>query len=305
MKDVKDITQNLQANSEPLVSVGLPTFNRPAGLKKCLETIIRQSYTNLEIIVSDNCSTDELVQQVILEFAAKDSRIRHFRQSVNIGLEENFNFVYAQASAGYFIWVSDDDYFDTNYIAECVGFLQQNTDHVLCSGIAKYYSGNTFLFDEAMFKVDKPGAFNRVAAYFSKVGKNGNFYGVFRNHLLQEKPIGAHVGCDWSFMAKLAILGKLSYVSTTSYHRSADGNSGTRKKMVVKFKVNRFTALFFETYTAYQVATHIFNDDSVNRKLYLPQRIFMVMLTFFQINYKLFMQFLKKKLGRAAFTNRK
>ena len=302
MNEVKDITQNMQANSEPLVTVGLPTYNRPAGLKKCLETIISQSYKNLEIIISDNCSTDEKVQQVILEFAAKDSRIKHFRQAVNIGLEENFNFVYAKATADYFTWMSDDDYFDNNYVTECVQFLQRNADHVLCSGVAKYYSGNTFLFDEAMFILDKPSALKRVVTYFSKAGKNGNFYGVFRNHLLQAKPIGEHVGCDWSFMAKMAILGKLSYVSTTAYHRSADGNSGTRKKMVKKFKLNKFKAIFFETYSAYEVAVHIFDDAAIKSKLNPAQRNFIAALTFIQINAKLFMNFVRKKLGVNTFT---
>lgn len=297
MNAINDIQQSLQANSEPLVTIGLPTYNRPSGLKKCLETIVNQSYTNLEIIISDNCSTDDNVQKVILEFAAKNSRIRHFRQAENIGLEENFNFVYAKATAGYFTWMSDDDYFDTNYVSQCVHFLENNPDHILCSGTAKYYSGNNFLFDEKMFRVDQSSAFKRVFTFFNKAGKNGNFYGVFRNHKLKEKPIGEHVGCDWSFMAKMAILGKLSHVSTTAYHRSADGNSGTRKKMVKKFGVNKFQALFFETYTAYQIAIHIFDDAAINAKFNLIQRKCIMGLVFLQINYKLFMNFVRKKFG--------
>lgn len=300
MNEVKEITQNKQAGSEPLVTVGLPVYNRPAGLKKCLETIINQTYKNLEIIISDNGSSDEGVQQVIGEFAAKDNRIKHFRQPVNIGLEENFNFVYAKSSADYFTWMSDDDYFDANYIAECVQFLQANPDHVLCSGVAKYYSRSNFLFEEKMFKVDQPAPLARVVTYFSHAGKNGNFYGVFRNHLLQAKPIGGHVGCDWSFMAKLAILGKLSYVATTAYHRSAEGNSGTREKMVNKFKLNRVKALFFETYSAWEVATHIFNDTAVRAKYNMVQRTGIVVLVFLQINCKLFMNFLKRRLGKTG-----
>lgn len=287
----------MQANSESLVTVGLPTYNRPAGLKKCLETIISQSYRNLEIIISDNSSTDEKVQQVISEFAAKDSRIKHFRQHTNIGLEENFNFVYAKATADYFIWMSDDDYFDSNYIAACVQFLENRPDHILCSGIAKYYSGNEFLFDEKMFALDQPSAFKRVFTFFSKAGKNGNFYGVFRNHKLNAKPLGEHVGCDWSFMAKMAILGKLGFVSTTAYHRSADGNSGTRKKMVTKFRLNRFKSIFFETYTACKISTHIFDDEAVKAKCNFIQRVYMVCIVFLRINFKLFMNFVKKKLG--------
>ena len=133
-----------------------------------------------------------------------------------------------------------------------------------------------------------------MATYFSKAGKNGNFYGVFRNHQLQARPIGEHVGCDWSFMAKMAILGKLSYVSTTAYHRSADGNSGTRKKMVKKFKVNRFKALFFETYSAYEIATHIFEDGAVKAKYPAFARFLIICLVFTQVNMLLFWNFVKK-----------
>ncbi|MFM6925137.1 MAG: glycosyltransferase family 2 protein [Ferruginibacter sp.] len=274
----------------------MPTYNRPDGLQKCLECIAAQTYKNLEIIISDNCSTDERVQQIILSFAAKDSRVTQTRQPVNLGLEENFNFVYSKSTAGYFIWMSDDDYFDSNYVEACVHFLENNPDHVLCSGVAKYYSGSDFLFDEKMFAVDKPDAFKRVFTYYSKVGKNGNFYGVFRNNLLHDKPVGEYVGCDWSFMGKMAILGKLSFVTTTSYHRSADGNSGTRKKMVNKFRLNKFKALFFETYTAYTVASHIFDDKAVIATFSPVARFFVTAIVFMQINLKLFVHFVKNRI---------
>ena len=286
----------MQANSEPLVTIGLPTYNRPTGLKRCLEHILLQTYPNLEIIISDNCSEDKTVQQIIQEYAAKDSRIISIRQDVNIGLEANFNFVFSKSSADYFIWMSDDDYFDANYVSECMNFLLNNPDHVLCSGVAKYYSGNKFLFTEKMFLLNQANAFLRLWRYFSRVGKNGNFYGVFRNHILSEKPIGLHIGCDWSLMAKFAILGKLAYVDSTSYHRSADGNSGTKKKMIKKFGFNKLRAVFFETYSAYLIATHIFNDRSVNDKFNFLQKKIIVTIIFFKINYRLFMNFVKKKL---------
>jgi len=297
MNEVKDIDHNVQANSEPLVTIGLPTYNRPEGLQKCLETILGQTHYNLEIIVSDNCSTDEAVQQIIKTYAARDNRIKHFRQSTNIGLEENFNFVYAKAKADYFIWMGDDDHFDDNYISECVRYLENNPDHILCSGVARYYSGNDFLFEEKMFKVDQASAFKRIFTYFSKAGKNGNFYAVFRNHKLKAKPLDEHVGCDWSFMAKLATLGKLSYTSTTAYHRSAEGNSETRNKMVKKFRLNKLKNVFFETYSAFVISTHIFNDAAVNARFNYLQRQFIAAMVFFQVNLKLFMNFVKKKMA--------
>ncbi|MFZ1264271.1 MAG: glycosyltransferase family 2 protein, partial [Chitinophagaceae bacterium] len=251
MSELQPTLTSAQAISSPLVTIGLPTYNRPAGLRKALEWIAKQTYPSLEIIISDNCSTEEEVQEITAEYAAKDHRIKVFRQLENIGLENNFNFVYAQSTAPYFIWMSDDDFFEANYIAECVGFLEQNQDHVLCSGIAKYYSGDQFVFNETMFKTDQESITARVHHYFAHVQKNGNFYGVFRNKMFSNDPIQLHVGCDWSFMARLAVLGKLTYIDTTAYHRSAEGNSQTRKKMVEKFNLNGFKNLFFETYLAY------------------------------------------------------
>ncbi|MES1214882.1 MAG: glycosyltransferase family 2 protein [Bacteroidota bacterium] len=281
----------------PLVTVGVPTYNRPLGLKKCLEHLLLQTYPNLEIIISDNHSPDPEVQKTILDFTFKDKRISQFRQTENIGLENNFNFLYARSKAPYFIWMSDDDYFESDYIEKCVVFLEKNPDHVLCSGTAKYYSDDKFIFEEKMFKVDQRTAFRRINKYFAKVDKNANFYGVFRNGLLTKEPLGNHVGCDWSFMGKLTILGKLTFINTTSYHRSAEGNSGTRKKLVTKFKLNRLQNIFFETYSAYIISTHIFNDKIVNAKFNFLGRRLIITMIFFQINYKLFFKFLRKVLG--------
>lgn len=278
----------------PLVSVGVPTYNRPVGLKKCLEHLLQQTYPNLEIIISDNCSDNSEVQKIILGCASKDKRVKHFRQPENIGLENNFNFLYARSVAPYFMWMSDDDYFDPNYIEECVKFLEHNKDHILCSGIAKYVEGDHFLFAEKMFAVDRGTPFKRLLQYFAHVEKNANFYGVFRNGLLSGKPLGNHVGCDWSFMARLAVFGKLNFLNTSCYYRSATGNSGSRGAMVRKFKLNWFKTLFFETYLAGIVAANIFNDAAVNKQIVWWKRKWAVVIIFFRINWKLFFKFIKK-----------
>ena len=105
---------------EPLVSVGIPTYNRPQGLKRTLEQISGQSYRNLEIIVSDNCSPDESVLAVADEFSKIDIRVRFFRQSTNLGAHENFKFVLREAKGVYFMWAADDDEWDPDFIRTCI-----------------------------------------------------------------------------------------------------------------------------------------------------------------------------------------
>ena len=78
----------LQMNSshEPLVSVIIPTYNRPDYLKQAIESAVKQTYRNLEIIVSDNCSKKS-PESLVEEFG--DSRIRFFRQPTNVGMFAN------------------------------------------------------------------------------------------------------------------------------------------------------------------------------------------------------------------------
>ena len=72
-----------EVSKNPLVSVGIPTFNRPDGLRRTLECITNQTYKNLEIIVSDNCSPGPETEAVVREFMAKDRRIQYYRQENN------------------------------------------------------------------------------------------------------------------------------------------------------------------------------------------------------------------------------
>lgn len=95
--------------ASPLVSIGVPTFNRPEDLRRCLKELCSQTYANIEIIVSDNASINPVVKQIGQEACAQDPRVRYFRQAQNIGPQRNFQFVLDQAKGEYFIWAADDD----------------------------------------------------------------------------------------------------------------------------------------------------------------------------------------------------
>ncbi len=102
----------------PLVTIGVPAFNRAEGLRRTLDGITKQTHKNLEIIVSDNGSPDERVEQIMQEFLASDSRIQYFRQTQNKGESFNFKFVRGRASGRYFMWAADDDYFESSRLVE-------------------------------------------------------------------------------------------------------------------------------------------------------------------------------------------
>jgi glycosyltransferase involved in cell wall biosynthesis len=102
----------------PPVTIGIPTYNRADGyFRLALESAVRQTYKNIEIVVSDNCSTDN-TEAVVKEIA--DARVRYFKQEKSLSPNENFNFCLNQAGGAYFLLLHDDDLIDEDFIAACM-----------------------------------------------------------------------------------------------------------------------------------------------------------------------------------------
>ena len=76
----------------PEVSIGLPVYNGELFLKKALDSLLNQTYSNFELIISDNNSTDS-TQKICQEYAKNDKRICYIHQEKNIGAFSNFSFV--------------------------------------------------------------------------------------------------------------------------------------------------------------------------------------------------------------------
>jgi len=127
----------------PLVSIGIPTYNRPEGLRRTLLAITRQTYPNLEIIVSDNNSENENVQIVLGEFAKNDPRIIAYRQAVNSGGYPNFKFVLEKATGQYFMWAADDDEWNERFIEEMLAIIGDHSA-AFCNFAVKYRQTHTF-----------------------------------------------------------------------------------------------------------------------------------------------------------------
>lgn len=108
-------------SEQPLVTVGIPTYNRPYRLRKALSCVVGQTYKNLEILVADNCSTDLGARDICEEF--KDSRIIFYQHDKNYGPTFNFNFLLKQAKGEYFLWAADDDQLESSFIEDCVEVL--------------------------------------------------------------------------------------------------------------------------------------------------------------------------------------
>src|SRR6185369_1059636 len=117
----------------PLVSLCVPTYNRAASLQACLPDIVNQDYARVEILISDNGSTDD-TERVCREAAAADPRIRYFRQPTNIGLYENHNFLIDQSRGEFICFFHDHDTRTRDLVSEYLAFMRTHPDvAVVCS----------------------------------------------------------------------------------------------------------------------------------------------------------------------------
>lgn len=119
--------------TERLISVGLPVYNGGHQLRRAIDHLLAQTHRNLEILISNNASTDGITAQVIEEYAARDSRIRVFHQSTNIGACPNFLYVLNEARGDYFLWAAHDDEHDPGFIAALAKGLDAQEAAVLAA----------------------------------------------------------------------------------------------------------------------------------------------------------------------------
>ncbi len=180
-------------DQHPLVTVGMPTYNRPASLQRSLDSIRAQTYRHLEIIVSDNASPDPRVGQLISTAYSEDQRIRHFCQQSNIGPAGNFAFVLSQARGAFFMWAADDDEWHPTFVEKLLEPLLSHSkcglyfcdfdvrypDGSLCRDYGSFYHAyREFLHDDGIKRV------THYALQQPERGKANLIYGLFRREAL-------------------------------------------------------------------------------------------------------------------------
>lgn len=111
----------------PRVSIGMPVYNGERFIRIALDSLLAQTFTDFELIISDNASTDK-TGEICEEYAEKDNRIRYVRQEENKGASFNFKFVLQQARGGYFMWAAHDDEWDRPFVEACVRGLESSQD---------------------------------------------------------------------------------------------------------------------------------------------------------------------------------
>lgn len=129
-----------KTTSSPKVSIGMPVYNGQRYIREALDSLLAQTFTDFELIISDNASSDE-TPAICSEYAARDSRIRYFRQSTNIGAYRNFLAVLTLATSSHFMWAAADDCWDAGWLTALVKRLDPGVSVVFGSVVSFDHKG--------------------------------------------------------------------------------------------------------------------------------------------------------------------
>lgn len=124
----------MDKSQSPLVSVCIPVYNGALFIGRTIESVLGQSYQNIELIILDNASTDQ-TQEIVAAY--QDERIRYIRNSENIGLQRNWNKALVEAKGDYIKLLPADDLIYSDCVERQVdAYLSRAEDNIVlvCCG---------------------------------------------------------------------------------------------------------------------------------------------------------------------------
>jgi len=288
--------------TSPLVSIGIPTYNRSTLLKRTIDSALNQTYRNIEIIISDNASPDN-TEVICQQITSKNKRVRYFKQKKNIGPTNNFIEVLKLSQGEYFMWLGDDDWIDENYVNVCIDAMCLDPDLSLVCGKSQYYINGEKTFAGKTFDLSHVSAWLRIIAYYAKVTDNGMFYGIMRKNQIQQVELQNIMGGDWLMIACIVFLGKAKVLTETSVHRELGGATVSYAKIASTLGLPKFQAMFpmfsvaINSWKDIVIREAIFMERSPVERFFVGGIVFLVIILKIGINYiKSLLRWLKKKI---------
>jgi len=196
--------------ARPILSIGLPVYNRGKLLEASLDALLGQSFEEFELIISDNASTDE-TEAICRAYARRDPRIRYHRNRSNIGAPGNFNRTFELSSTKYFKWATSDDLCGPTFLERALEVLEQDSTVVLC------YAKTTLIGEDGSPLEDyedrlhlvEASASERFLRLMTTIGLCHQHQGVIRSDALRQTGmLKSHFRSDLNLLAELTLYGK-------------------------------------------------------------------------------------------------
>ncbi len=218
----------MTTNAVPRVSIGLPVYNGENFLSEAIDTLLNQTFSDFELIISDNASTDG-TEQICRQYAENDPRIVYHRSEDNRGAAWNFNNTYHLARGEYFKWAAHDDTHHPEFLARCVEVLDKEPEVVLCFSKTTFIDNEGKEYKEYDYPIDF--ATTPLRKRFFHFVHGGyivqEIFGLIRTETLRDtKLIDGYLGSDLVLLGKLTLCGEFYQIPECLFqHREHEDRS--------------------------------------------------------------------------------
>jgi glycosyltransferase involved in cell wall biosynthesis len=212
-----------------MLTVGMPVYNAETFIAKALDSFLGQTFKNFELYISDNASTDH-TEEICRQYAARDQRIRYFRNATNMGAGWNFRRVYSLANGKYYKSAAHDDFLEPTFLEECIAALEADPGLILAHARTKVVSpvGDLVEYYNWPLRFDSPDPLVRWHDLLLNDHMCFPIFGVFRLDLLRHcPPQGSYVNSDGVLLAQAGLIGrfwesdKFLFISTRHENQSS------------------------------------------------------------------------------------
>lgn len=196
----------------PKVSVGLPVYNGQDYVGEAISSILCQTFGDLELIISDNASSDR-TEEICRGFAATDTRVRYYRQKRNRGAAPNYNFVFEKARGQFFKWAAHDDVVHPTFLERAVGILDTQPDVALVYSKVRKIDEHgemigTYDAQEDRLRLTSTKPHVRFGDMICVPHNCVGFFGLMRVEQLSLTDLHApYEGADRTLLAEMALMG--------------------------------------------------------------------------------------------------
>lgn len=217
------------------MTIGLPVYNGGNYLTEALESIQAQTFTDFELVICDNCSTDD-TEAICRDFAESDPRIRYYRNERNLGAARNYNRTLELARAPYFRWACHDDRLAPRCLEACVEVLDQNPNVVLAypqnqiiDGAGREIETPDWIRRLHLVDMSPSERFSRYLQAYLWGGDGGKIFGLVRTEVLRStNQHGDYPSADLILIGELALWGDIYEVPEPLFIRRLHENNSTR-----------------------------------------------------------------------------
>jgi len=196
----------------PRVSVGVPVYNGQRYLATALDSLLAQTFQDLEIVICDNASTDG-TPEICARYADRDPRVRYHRNASNLGAAPNFNRTFELSRGTYFKWAAHDDVCAPTFVEECCRVLDADDSVALCfTGVRVIDAAGQVMGDHPVdlrsTELSRPHL--RIPHLMGMTHWCFDVFGLIRRSALERTSlIRSHIGSDRNLLVELALLGRL------------------------------------------------------------------------------------------------